>query len=110
MVERNKMCLNDRARQFLPFDSVKGLRDAIKLKEYEHERISKGDLSEDMINKISDSLMNFDKNKNYSVRYFIDGRYEIINGKMKLNVNMKYILINDIKISFDDIMDINIIL
>jgi len=104
------MSLNDRARQFLPFDSLKGLREAIKIKEYEHERISKGDLSEDMINKISDILMNYDSTKSYNVKYFIDGRYEITSGKMKLNVNTKYISINDIKISFDDIMDINIIL
>ncbi len=104
------MSLNDRARQFLPFDALKGLRDAIKIKEYEHERISKGDLSEDMINKISDIFMNYERKNTYKVKYFIDGRYEYIEGQMKLNPTNRFIIINDIKISFDDIMDINIIL
>ena len=104
------MSLNDRARQFLPFDSLKGLRDAIKIKEYEHERISKGDLSEDTINKISDHLMNYEKTTKYEIKYFIDGRYETVKGNMKLNAISRFIIINDIKISFDDITDINIIL
>ena len=104
------MSMNDRARQFLPFESLKGLRDAIKIKDYEHERIAKGDLSEDMINKISDVLMNYERTKIYSIKYFIDGRYEVITGKMKLNTINRIIEINSIKISFDDIMDINIAL
>ena len=104
------MSMNDRARQFLPFESLKCLRDAIKIKDYEHERIAKGDLSEDMINKISDVLMNYERANTYSIKYFIDGRYEVITGKMKLNTINRIIEVNSIKISFDDIMDINIAL
>ena len=104
------MSLNDRARQFLPFEALKGLKDAIRIKEYEHERITKGDLSEDMINKISDIFMNYERTQTYKIKYFIDGRYEYVTGKMKLNPTSRFVIINDIKISFDDIMDINIIL
>ena len=35
------MDLKDKAKQFLPFDSLKGFMEKIKLKEYEHERLKK---------------------------------------------------------------------
>ena len=57
-----KMKRSDRARQFLPFDSLKGLQQALRVKEYENERTLKGDLSEDTIKKISDNLLLIEKN------------------------------------------------
>ena len=102
------MSLNDRARQFLPFEALKGLKDALRLKEYEFDRISKNDLSEDMINKISTTLMNAQKNDIYEIKYFDDGSYKYIKGTIKINTINHFILINDIKISFNDIFDINI--
>ena len=39
----------ERARQFAPFDALKGLSEALRIKEYEHDRILKGDLSEEKI-------------------------------------------------------------
>lgn len=104
------MSLNDRARQFLPFEALKGLEEALRLKEYEHERVLKNDISEDIINKISNTLFEYSKNNIYEVKYYNDGIYLYEKGKMKLNAISRFIIINDIKISFDDIMDINIIL
>ena len=40
MMEREK-----RAKQFAPFDALTGLKDAIRLKEYEHNAKMKKDLS-----------------------------------------------------------------
>ena len=37
MVNRPKMDRNERAKQFMPFDAVKGLREALKEKENETE-------------------------------------------------------------------------
>lgn len=108
-MSREKMPLSDRARQFLPFDALKGLQDALRLKEYEHERIEKGDLSIDMIDKISDTLFNLKNNDMVNLEYYSDGRYLNIKGKAKLNIISKIIIINDIKISFDDIHNIEII-
>ena len=36
-----------RAKQFAPFDALKGLQDALRVKEYEHESIIRGEISED---------------------------------------------------------------
>lgn len=37
MANRPKMDRNERAKQFMPFDAVKGLREALKAKEAEME-------------------------------------------------------------------------
>ena len=39
MAERVKMSRSDRAKQFAPFDALKGLHETIKIKEYEHEAL-----------------------------------------------------------------------
>lgn len=44
---REKMPLSQRAKIFLPFEAVRGLRQALKAKEFEVEAVSKGKLSED---------------------------------------------------------------
>lgn len=108
-MSREKMPLSDRARQFLPFDALKGLQDALRLKEYEHERIEKGDLSIDMIDKISNTLFDLKNNDIVNLEYYSDGRYINIQGKAKLNIISKIIIINDLKISFDNIHNIEII-
>lgn len=100
------MSMNDRARQFLPFDALKGLKDALKLKEYEHERIEKGDLSEDEIINISNTLANVKKNDIVLVKYYNDGRYIESKGKIKLNLINGFIMVDDIKIMLDDIKSI----
>ena len=56
MMEREK-----RAKQFAPFDALIGLKDAIRLKEYEHDAKMKKDLSDDIIEKISNNMKLIDK-------------------------------------------------
>ena len=36
---RSKMPRVDRAKQFAPFDALKGLQDALRVKEFEHESL-----------------------------------------------------------------------
>ena len=43
----------DRARQFAPFDALKGLQQALRLKEYEHDKTMKGDISEKTLKNLS---------------------------------------------------------
>ena len=45
----------DRAKQFAPFNPLRGLSKTLRLKEYEHDKILKGDLSEEQIESISSS-------------------------------------------------------
>ena len=55
-MDRVKMPRKDRAKQFAPFDALKGLHDALRLKEYKHEKVAKGEMSEDDAKAISDVL------------------------------------------------------
>ena len=63
-----KMSNKDRAKQFLPFDSLKGLQDALRIKEYENERISKGEISEDIIEKISNNMINYEEDNEVLIK------------------------------------------
>ena len=104
-----KMSNADRARQFLPFDAQAGLREALKIKEYEHERTEKGDISEDLMNKISDNMMNITDENIVKIKYFYDGYYKYENGRCHIDYDNMRIIINDIKIDFDSIFDLEIL-
>lgn len=105
-MDKKKMSLNSRARQFLPFDALKGLKEAIKLKELEHERVKKRDISSDKALKISNTLISLDENSIASVLYFKDGHYYEITGKIKLDVFNNYLMADDLKVNLDDLFDI----
>ena len=72
----------DRAKQFAPFDALKGLHEALKIKEYEHDRMAKGDVSEEKIMEISKILQEIDKHTLIEVKYFYDGYEKSISGSM----------------------------
>ena len=98
-----------RAKQFAPFDALKGLKDAIRLKEYEHEKKLKGELSEEKIVEISNTLSNLKKNGLYNVKYYFDGYNHEIIGNITLDLEYGEIEIRNTKIKLEDILDINII-
>ena len=102
------MSANDRARQFLPFDALKGLREALRLKEYEHERIAKRDIDEDRIKKISNTLSSIVKGDYVYITYYHDGHYLHDEGNVKIDYNKYLLKIGDNIIKFDDIYDISI--
>ncbi|MCR5112426.1 MAG: YolD-like family protein [Acholeplasmatales bacterium] len=104
-----KMKRSERARQFLPFDSLKGLQQALRVKEYENERVLKGDLSEDTIQKISTSLLQIEKNTLVSVKYYRDGYYYTEEGLSKINYEKRILVVGNNKISFEMIADLEVL-
>lgn len=107
-MDKFKMPRNQRAKQFAPFDALKGLHDALKLKEYENERVVKGDLGEEKILEISNTLSNLSKDAIYVVTYFYDGYNKEIIGKIKLDLENNAIKVDNIKINLDDVLDIKL--
>lgn len=105
----NKMSPNDRARQFLPFDALKGLKEALLIKDYEHERLKRRDLSEEKMNEISNTLIALENNDNVKITYFNDGSYKELTGRAKLKVEENIIMIDKQKIDLDDLYDIVIL-
>lgn len=104
MMEREK-----RAKQFASFDALTGLKDAIRLKEYEHDAKMKKDLSDDVIEKISNNMKLIDKRTIVRIKYFEDGHELEYEGYIKLNIIELYLEAKDKIIKFDDLLDLDII-
>lgn len=98
----------DRAKQFLPFDALKGFREAIKTMEEIHE--SKKDLSIDELNELDKKIKMVKKNDIIKVKYYYEDEYiETIDTLKKVDNVFKKLILKNNKISFDDIMDIELI-
>ncbi|MBO5927460.1 MAG: hypothetical protein J6Q32_01230 [Clostridia bacterium] len=98
----------NRAAQFAPFDALKGLQDAIKIKEYEQERASKGEITEEKAVELSKKLVSLEKNQLGEVTYFFDGYYKKESGKIKLFIEKRIISVNNVKICLDDVSEISL--
>ena len=68
--EHAHMPPSQRAKQFLPFDAVAGLREALKIKEHEMGLISRKELSEEVKEYIDEVLQEIKAGDNVSVKYF----------------------------------------
>ena len=97
----------DRAKQFAPFDALKGLQDALRLKEYQHERTIKGDIPEEKIEAISKILLDLEKDEMIEVQYFYDGYYKTLIGKARVDIIEQKLKVNNKIIPFDDIVELD---
>ena len=97
-----KMTKTDRAKQFLPFNSLRGYYDLIR--EKEKEVIPKRDLSDSDIELINNKLQEIEKNSMIKLRYYDIDRYVDIEGIVtKIDFVKQYITIVKAKINFTDI-------
>lgn len=108
-MERVKMSRQDRAKQFAPFDALKGLHLALKMKEFEHERVQKGDLSEEKILDISNILQSLKKNDKVRVTYFENGHNFDTFGACIFDVENQCLVVGHKKIPLLSVLDIEII-
>ncbi|MBO5394660.1 MAG: YolD-like family protein [Clostridia bacterium] len=100
------MSRQDRAKQFAPFDALKGLQDALRIKEFEHERVQRGEIQEEKANEISRTLISLEKNSRVKATYYSDGHYFDIVGTAKLLIEEGVIEIAGQKILLDDLCDV----
>ena len=85
-----------RAKQFLPFDALKGLQEAIREKEVEYEE--KRDLAEDTLNDLNNKFNQIDNGSFVKITIYKNGKYSEIKGrvtnidyiKKKIQINKKY--------------------
>ena len=98
----------DRAKQFLPFAALSPL--AIAIEEKEREYIPKLELSEDMKLEISNVLQMMTVGTKINLMYYFGGKYVKVYGEVeKIDSIRKYLIVNNKKIFFTDILKINII-
>ncbi len=100
---------SDRAKQFQPFDALKGLKEALREKEKELEKEDRKNLSEEMQEKISEKLKNLNTGDKVKIYYYNMGEYKEITNKVKSidKVNNLLKLLNGIEIRFIDIYNID---
>ena len=89
-----------RAKQFLPFDALKGLQEALREKEIEYEE--KKELSEETLAELNNVFNKIEKGSFVKIRYYRNGRYKEIEGIVT------YIDYIKRKIQIDKIVNINI--
>lgn len=109
MEKRVKMTRENRAKQFKPFDALKGLQEALRMKEYEYERRKKADVSEEELEKMTKIILNVKREDVVQIKYYEDGYYHLVEGKSKVDFIEKSIKIENKIIAFDDIKKIKII-
>ena len=96
----------ERAKQFLPFDAVKGLQFA--LREKENLCISKVELSDEQIENISNLLGVTKIGDSIEVVYYDNKQKKKIQGKVtKISNVKKSIAIDNVEVFFIDIFSIN---
>ena len=97
----------DRAKQFLPFDALKGLQEALREKEIEYEE--KIELSEESLTELENEFNKIEKGSNVKIRYYKNRQYIYINGIVtNIDYARKKIQIDKIEnINMCDIVDIS---
>ena len=75
-----------RAKQFLPFDALKGLQEALREKEVEHEE--KIELSEETLSELNNSFNKNEKGSKVKIKFYKNGQYIEISG---IVTNVDYI-------------------
>ena len=99
---------NDRARQFMPFDALKGYKEAIL--EKQKVIVEKKEVSEDDAIIISRRLNEIKIGDMIKIVYYDMDEYVCVEGLIsKVNIDEKYLMVVKRKISFKDIKDIEII-
>ena len=96
----------DRARQFLPFDALKGYKEAIMSKR--KVVLTKKELSEDEAENLSYKFNQIQVGMMVKIIYFENNEYISMEGMIaKLDLDDKYIQIVKTKIKIDSIVNIS---
>ena len=106
-IVRAPMPPSRRAKQFVPFDALKGLKEAIAQKE--HSPAARRDLSEDAIVEINRCLSNLRLGQLVTVVYYCDYTQEVhqLTGQVsKVDPYWKTLEIGNVSIDFDELYGI----
>ncbi|MBQ8177973.1 MAG: YolD-like family protein [Clostridia bacterium] len=100
----------DRAKQFMPFDALKGLQEELRRREERRLRVDKHELTEEETERLNSLLTRLNKGDKLEVVYYKNGRYIKTEGTLKkLNATMQFIETENARIYFDDVFDIKIL-
>ena len=98
--------MQNRAKEFMPFDALKGFKEA--LKKVEKIKEDKKELSEDIFSELNDKVKTLKKGDYVILEHFNDMDYIKTKGIVKkVDYINKVIYVDNSKIFFDDIIYID---
>ena len=104
------MMREQRAKQFLPFDAMKGLSEALRAREDKHSRVEKHEIFEEDLELISAALNRVEKGSMVFLRYYSGFHEREMEGIVsEINRPLQFLKLNEEKILFDDLYEIRVI-
>lgn len=103
-MDRMRMPRINRAAQFAPFDALKGLQEALRVKEFEHDKIEQSELSEEQVKEISEILLNYKVGELLEIVYYDCGYNKTVIGCPKLKIAEGFLELSDEKIMIDSLI------
>ena len=98
----------ERAKQFLPFDALKGLREELAAREKKRLRRDRVTLSDTQQAEISDALSVLKKGSRVTITRYFDGQYVTeTHVVVKIDALERFLLTENTKIYFDDLFSVN---
>lgn len=95
----------ERAKQFIPFDALKGFREALE----EKERLitTQKELSKDQKEELNRKLFQIKRNEMITIEFFCKGKYvQVTDTVLDIDFTNKRLKMQDRFIPFDDISEI----
>ena len=101
---------SDRAKQFMPFDALNGLREALRRKEEELERDERREPNEEEAAAINDALNALERGDRVMLRHYSGGRY-IVTEDVAVSVMpaAKCLYLKNSRVAFGDIIELKIL-
>ena len=107
-MERPKMRIENRAKQFMPFAALKGYPEALAA--MEKVIVPKAELSEERADELDRKLREIKNGYMVEIVFYNNDEYEKITGLVsRIDAGSRYIKIVNTKVNFDDIFQIEIL-
>ena len=104
------MTQEQRAKQFMPFDAMKGLQEALRDREERHSRVERHDISEEEQEQNSKVLCQMKNGSRVEVNYYCHFHDVVRSGTITaINIPYHFLILDDEKIFFEDIYKIVIV-
>lgn len=107
-MQRSRMPLSDRAKQFAPFSALSGLDEALRRKELEHSRTERREMTEDRAAVVNERLSELYNGELIEVTYYCYGHYRTVSGVVsEIDNRGRKLVVGGTDIHFKDLYDIN---
>lgn len=104
------MTREQRAKQFMPFDAMKGLQEALRDREERHSRVERHDISDEDQNANSIVINKLSNGAKVEISYYRHFHDVVRSGTITaISCQFRFLKMDDEKIFFDDIYRITII-